>query len=396
MEAIGSTFFMFPSDPAGALQLPWIGQHLERRLAAFDGDRIVGTYRTFPTRLTLPGGASVAVSAVAAVSTLPTHRRRGILRQLLERDVADTVGRGEVASVLHAAEWPIYGRFGYGPATAEGKWTLRARATHVKPPAWGSIEIVTPAQARPILPEIFARHVARQAAAIERPEHFWDADLGLVERPTRERFKGQVAIHRDATGTPDGYVRFTGEEHWDEGIPDNIATVADLIGQTPEVELELWRFMAALDLVATVKADRRRVNEPLMWALADARAAQLTRAVDGIWVRPYDVAGLLGSRAYEREAVLVLEIADQLGGHDGPAAGRYRLRASPDGADCRRTSDPPDLTISASALGAAILGGTRLVDTTRAGGADEHRPGALLEADRLFRTAEAPWCSTFF
>ena len=29
-------------------------------------------------------------------------------------------------------------------------------------------------------------------------------------------------------------------------------------------------------------------------------------------------------------------------------------------------------------------------------GADEHRPGALAEADALFRTADEPWCSTFF
>jgi hypothetical protein len=43
-----------------------------------------------------------------------------------------------------------------------------------------------------------------------------------------------------------------------------------------------------------------------------------------------------------------------------------------------------------------VLGGTRLVDATRAGGATEHRAGALAEADLLLRTADAPWCSTFF
>jgi predicted acetyltransferase len=298
--------------------------------------------------------------------------------------------------VLHAAEWPIYGRFGYGPATFEGNWTLRTRAARLIPEPWGSMEMLTPAEARPVLPEVFARHVAGQAGAIERRDYYWDVDLGLIEVPSRTRWKGQVAIHRDAAGTPDGYVRFSGEEHWVEGIPDNIAKVDDLVGASPEAELELWRFLASLDLVATVKAESRRVNEPWRWALADARAAQMTRANDGLWLRPYDVPALLGARTYGQDADLVIEIADRLGDGDGPAAGRYRLETGDDGASCRPTGDAPDLTIPAAALGAAVLGGTRLVDATRAGGAVEHRPGALLEADRLLRATDEPWCSTFF
>jgi len=52
--------------------------------------------------------------------------------------------------------------------------------------------------------------------------------------------------------------------------------------------------------------------------------------------------------------------------------------------------------MTARALGAASLGGTRLADITRAGGATEHRPGALAEADRLFKTVDDPWCTTWF
>ena len=60
------------------------------------------------------------------------------------------------------------------------------------------------------------------------------------------------------------------------------------------------------------------------------------------------------------------------------------------------TDRSPDLTLDVSALGAAYLGGTRLRDAVLATGADEHRDGALAEADRLLRTADEPWCSTFF
>src|ERR1041385_7086832 len=55
---------------------------LGRVWAAVEGDTIVGTTRTWATELTVPGGAQVKASAVAAVAVRPTHRRRGILRQL--------------------------------------------------------------------------------------------------------------------------------------------------------------------------------------------------------------------------------------------------------------------------------------------------------------------------
>ena len=60
------------------------------------------------------------------------------------------------------------------------------------------------------------------------------------------------------------------------------------------------------------------------------------------------------------------------------------------------TDRSPDLTLPVAALGAAYLGGNRLAHVTLATGADEHRHGALAEADVAFHTTEAPWCSTFF
>ena len=89
-------------------------------------------------------------------------------------------------------------------------------------------------------------------------------------------------------------------------------------------------------------------------------------------------------------------MTDVVDGRPGPAAGRYRLEVRDGEATCERTDAAPDLTLEARQLGAASLGGTRLVDATRAGGATEHRAGALREADLLFRTADPPWCATWF
>jgi predicted acetyltransferase len=396
-QSLNATFFIWDLDPEQATTRPWVQQQdPDRRIAAFDGDRIVGTYRTFASELTLPGGEAVPVSAVTAATTRPTHRRQGILTSLVRDDIERCIGRGDAASVLFSAEWPIYGRYGYGVSTWLADWTLRSRAARFLTEPIGSIEIITGNEARQVLPGIYERYRVAQAGEMIRPEHYWDLDTGLAEPAGRPRWKGSMAIHRDADGTADGFVRYTGEEHWDEGIPDNTTALADLVGATPAVEIELWRYLASLDLVAQVKANGRRVHEPFTWCLADARAAQVIRARDGLWIRPYDVPRLLGERAYDREGDLVIEVEDRLGDRAGPAAGRFRLEASAAGARCRATKASPDLTITAAALGAASLGGTRLFDATRAGGGTEHRAGALGEADRLLRTADEPFCSTFF
>src|SRR5438128_7367717 len=82
------------------------GQDLQRTLAAFDGARLVGTYESFPTELTLPGGCCVKVNGISAVTVLPTHHRRGLLRRMIGQDLANAKERGDVASILIAAEFP--------------------------------------------------------------------------------------------------------------------------------------------------------------------------------------------------------------------------------------------------------------------------------------------------
>ena len=151
-----------------------------------------------------------------------------------------------------------------------------------------------------------------------------------------------------------------------------------------------------MDLTATIKADTRREREPMQWYLSDGRAARVTGLSEFLWIRILDVERALGERRYERDGSVVLEVLDALGGSPGPAAGRYALEVRDGVGTCRRTDAEPDLTIDVRSLGAAFLGGTRLVDATRAGGATEHTAGALARTDLLLRTADPPWCSTWF
>jgi predicted acetyltransferase len=395
-QAFATAFYIWANDPHALAAARRDTIELDRVVGAFEDGQIVGTFRTFPTRLTLPGGAQVPVNAVSGVSVRPTHTRRGTLSRMIAFDIERAAARGDVACVLIASEWPIYGRFGYGPATWHARWTIRTRAARIAGEPVGTIEMVDALAGRKLIPEIYAAYAAAQPGEIEREEHRWDATLGIVELPGRPRWQGSIAIHRDAAGKPDGYARYHGEEVWDDGIPDNVLILDELHGMTPEAELDLWRFLVAMDLTATIRADTRREREPLQWHLSDGRAARVTGLSDFLWVRILDVERALGERRYDRDGSIVLEVRDELNGSPGPAAGTYTLGVRDGAGTCRRTDAKPDLTIDVRALGAALLGGTNLRDVTRAEGASEHRPGALTEADALLRTADAPWCSSWF
>ena len=394
VEALTAAFLERPNvDEVVAELRPRLD--LERTWVAHDGDRLCGTFRSWPTEITVPGGARLPAAAVSGVTVLPTHRRRGILRGMVAAEHAAIRERGEVMALLHAAEYPIYGRFGYGPGTLEATWTLDTRSATVIPPATGRVEYVLPGPATlSAIRDVYERYRVGQPGEIRRMDYRWEGDLGMSPGAWAPAWKGFVVLHRDAADIVDGYARFSRtEDRWDGNRPTNVVTLDELHALTGDAYATLWRFLAEMDWVGTVKAPRRARGERLPWLLADARDAQLVDVTDGLWVRLFDVAAALAARTYEREGRTVIEVVD-----GERAEGRYRVRldAGPDGATCVGTTETADLTIPVEALGAAYLGGPSLRLAVLARGADEHRTGALDRLDAILRTRDEPWTSTFF
>ena len=122
MDRLARGFFNHFASGASDYELSVNGP--DRSLGAFDGTAVVGTLRSFATELTTPGPTSVAASALTAVTVAPTHRRRGLLSEMITKDLRDSAERGEAVSVLLASEYPIYGRFGYGMSTEHAKYEI--------------------------------------------------------------------------------------------------------------------------------------------------------------------------------------------------------------------------------------------------------------------------------
>ena len=84
----------------------------DRSLAAFDGATPVGTAAAYSFQLTVPGLQALPAAGITWVAVLPSHRRRGVLRSLMRRQLADVRDRGEPLAVLWASESVIYSRYG--------------------------------------------------------------------------------------------------------------------------------------------------------------------------------------------------------------------------------------------------------------------------------------------
>ena len=72
----------------------------ERMHAAFEEGAVVGGAGAFPFELSVPGGGSLRCAGVTAVGVQPTHRRRGVLRRMMDEQLRDIHERGEPIAAL--------------------------------------------------------------------------------------------------------------------------------------------------------------------------------------------------------------------------------------------------------------------------------------------------------
>ncbi|HEY3187966.1 MAG TPA: GNAT family N-acetyltransferase [Solirubrobacteraceae bacterium] len=358
---------------------------------AFDDGRVVATFRSFATRLTVPGG-EVASAAITNVTVSPTHRRRGLLSRMMAGDLAAARQRGEPVAILIASEWPIYGRYGFGPAADIVNFEVDALSAGFAREGDGETRLVEPAELAAAGPAVYEAHRRSTPGAIERPERWWRQRTGVDPVRREPPVTQRCALALDAGGAPAGLLVYHVDEGWDDWRPRAKLHVRDLFGATPAAEARLWRFACEVDLVATVHADERSVDEPLPWLLRDARAVRQRLKTDFLWARVLDVPAALAARRYLREGELVLEVRDAA----GLAAGRFALRGGPDGAECEPTAAAAEVELDVGALSAAYLGGRSLLTLAAAGWAQELRPGALARADAMLHSPVAPWCATMF
>ncbi len=300
------------------------------------------------------GRGLLPLRMITDVTTSPAHRRRGLVRSLMEDCLNDAAEQGVPLAALTVSEATIYGRWGFGVATF---------GEH--------IEVDTG-------PRFGLRPGIEPAGRVEMidPRKSWDLVKGLLDRHHRE--------HRGSVATPGFYEDiFTGRYHWMERGPDDrlraAVHLADedaeidgmalyridredgkrsvrlscLLGFGADAYLSLWQFLGGIDLVEKVTWHAADPADPVRWALRDLNSLKTTAMEEFLWVRVLDVPVALAARPWSADGDVVLEVADA----QGHASGRYRVLAKDGEADVTRTDDPAEVAVDTETLGSLYLGG---------------------------------------
>lgn len=370
-----------------------------RWLAGLDGERMVATFRGFDTELTVPGGATVTADAITNVSVLSTHRRRGLLGTMMRRELAAAAERGSAVAILIAAEYRIYGRYGFGPATLGHGWNIdlqRAQGLRDDLPTapGGRVDFVTMAELATIGPELHDRWRLLQPGAITRSEQWWKRRTGAVVDPAEGFSEPFAAVHRNAEGTVTGLVTYRVTDSWDGSYPNCTLNVTDFLALDLAAAAALWRLVLSVDWVRKVSVSNLGPDDPLPLLLNDPRGATPHAAnSDFTWVRVLDVEAAFNARTYGAPGRVVLAVEDRL----GYAAGRWAIEVGEGGVGrCTRTTDEADLALGASELGSFHLGSETAARLVAAGLVTELRPGAAAAADLLLRAPLRAWTPDIF
>ncbi|HEY6012913.1 MAG TPA: GNAT family N-acetyltransferase [Candidatus Limnocylindrales bacterium] len=367
---------------------------LDRFVGAFDGDQVVGCGGAYTFRLTVPGG-EVGAAGVTAVGVLPSHRRRGILRQMMTWLFDQARERHEPLAILWASEAAIYQRFGYGPGTVSSAFEIAKDKIQFRRPveAPGRFRLVDVDEATERFPAVYEVVRRSTPGTVNRTDARWRWEV-LYDAPWyREGAGPKLRALYEVDGEIRGYVIYRTKGDWDTSGPKGVVLVQELTALDPAAEQALWAWVGGIDLIASVRARRAPLPHPLQLLLTEPRRLGLT-VTDGSWIRIIDLAGALEARSYASPGELVLEVADAF----CPANhGRWRLSAASGRATVRPAPDAePDLTLDISDVAATYLGAFRFTDLRRAGRVRECRAGAVAQADAMFRTEVAPLTSTMF
>ncbi|CAM5544524.1 GNAT family N-acetyltransferase [Streptomyces abikoensis] len=361
----------------------------DRSIGAWDGTEAVGTTGAFAFRITVPGGEQVPAAGVTMVSVRPTHRRRGLLRRMMRRQLDDVRAWGEPLAVLTASEPDIYGRFGYGIATH--MMSVRIDTARVRlsvPPGTDGVRLrlSKPGEARDACEAVYARRVAARPGMLAR-QPGWEGLPLLDPADNREGASPLQCVLAEEDGRTVGYARYAVRPDWGDSGANGTVLLRDAEALTPAAYAALWRYLLEIDLTSRLTAHNRPVDDPLLHLVSDVRRCE-ARVKDALHVRLVDVGAALAARRYRSPVDVVLEVDDDFCPWN---AGRWRLTGDPKGASCERTEDAADLSLSVRELGSAYLGGVSLTALAGAGRVRELREGALEEASAAFGSDVAPW-----
>ncbi|MGH3347054.1 MAG: GNAT family N-acetyltransferase [Nocardioides sp.] len=320
---------------------------------------------------------------ITDVTTNPAHRRRGLVRALMEDCLSDAAERGIPLAALTVSEATIYGRWGFGVATFGEQIEMDTGPRFGLRPGIepeGRVEMIDPRDSWPLIRGLLDRHHREHRGSVATPGFYEDVFTGSyhwMERSPNEKLRAAVHLTEEDAEV-DGMALYRIER--EDG--KRFAKLVCLLGFSADAYLGLWRFLGGIDLVERVVWHAADPLDPVRWALIDLNSFKTTSLEEFLWVRVLDVPVALSARPWAADGDVVLDVADA----QGHATGRYRVLAKDGGAEVSRTDDRAEVAVDSETLGSLYLGGVPASGLRDAG----RITGDAAAVDRFVAMAELP------
>ncbi len=372
---------------------------LEQEASAEHGVLVEGelaaVHSSYPYDMRVPGG-TVPTSGLTWVGVHPGHRRRGLLKSIMDDHFTRSHARGEAVSTLFAAESTIYQRFGYGLACPTYRLTLPRGAEFREVDGSDHLRIRLEdadlskhsADVRAVL----ARDVRPGAMATVGDAML--ANLFFDPEAMRDGYeRRRIAIVEDASG-PAAFALFQRKLAWKDSGPGGKGTQQGWAAVNAAAERRLWSVLSDLDLMTSITVDSVALDSPIVHLLMDARGAVATMR-DQVWLRILDVPAALTARTYLKDVDVTIGIED-LQIAENSHAWRFTVVDGKATVAHAERDGSVDVRLSIQELSAAYLGGTTFDALATAGLVHEARHGSVADLSDAFRSRLAPRGSLHF
>ena len=364
----------------------------DRSIGTFDAGRLVAMMGAYSFDMSVPGG-TLPFGGTTWVAVSPTHRRRGILRQMMTAHLHDIADRGEPLAGLWASEPAIYGRFGYGMAIEQQSLRiavggpLRWRPTA---PAAPQVRFVPVEEAPAVLAPLYEACRRRRPGMHQRNDAWWRFNLLSSRKSAMAGMGVKYVAVAEVDGQPAAYAVYGLKGAFDDmGRPDGSMRVFETAGVDASAEGAMWRFLLSHDLITSVSFPHSPVDELLPLLLSDSRRVS-RRLGDALHCRVIDVPTALKGRVFASSTAFTVEVVDDILEHND---GIWRVEVAPEGSLVEPAMDvtTADLRMPVSSLGAMYMGGTTARRLTAAGLIEASDSALVDSIDTAFAVPEAGW-----
>ena len=366
----------------------------KRALALADKDKIIGTANSFSEYISLPKNKSSKVAAVSYVSVQPTHRRQGILSEMMKLQLNQIYSDyKEPLAILWPSETAIYGRFGYAP-TREKHYKISKHNTQFIPGINDNpleIKILNKKEAINSYVEI-NNNLMNERPGVMKLTKKW-AERRIEDLSSKYLSTGPsyfVGVY-DANKLV-GFVTYTIEGNNEYGNMPSSLNIWDIMYLNNKAAINIWNYCLNIDLVDEINA-KGVPEDDVLESLLISPGSLNARITTSFWIRIVDVVKALEARSYNEKGKLIFKLSDSIINQNNNT---FLLDTKNQNSTCKISTESPDIEITINGMSEIYLGTFNLNNLIASQNIKIINKKIINFINRAFKEKNTPFCPMHF